>query len=199
MNRLNHNSDNERSDEELVAMLCSAVCEQEALEQIFHRYHKQLYHVAYSILRNEAIAKDVVQDIFIDLWNRRDHSVIKNLSGYLQGAIKFQVLKHLRNGKIRDRHLAVMEAVKFVNATEEAINFSELERILKDSVEMLPPRCKEVFMLSRFENLTNKEISDRLNISTKTVEGQLTKALSFLKSQIKGITFLLLILLTVLG
>lgn len=109
-------------------------------------------------------------------------------------AIKWQVLKQLRNGRLHDRHLRVIHNVQFVNQTEEFLDFQELEQVLRDSMEQLPPRCREVFRLSRYENLTNKEIAARMNISAKTVEVQITKALSILRATLNKAVILLFFL-----
>lgn len=186
MGTLIHCNSHDYTDEALLNMLRSNLQQEWAFEMIFNRYHARLFRIAMGVLHDENLAKDLVQDIFIDLWNRRHASNIKELSAYLLTAIKFQVLKQLRNGKLHERHLKIMQRVQFVNQTEESINFQELEKMLHESIDQLPPRCKEVFFLSRFENLSNKEISDRLKISTKTVEGQITKALSFLRANIDG-------------
>lgn len=153
-----------------------------ALKEIFNKYHVQLFSLAQGVLRDEASAKDIVQEIFIDLWNRRHNSDIRVLSHYLTRAVRFQVLKNIRDSKNRDRHIEVLENIQFVNQTEEGINADELESSLTEAVDQLPPRCKEVFVLSRYENLTHKEISSRLKISPKTIEVQITKALAHLRS-----------------
>jgi RNA polymerase sigma-70 factor (family 1) len=174
------NSENKHSDESLVQLLQDD--HEWALKEIFSRHHLRLYRLATSILHDSDLAKDIVQEVFIDLWNRRHTSQIRQLSGYLLRAVKFQVLNQLRNGKLREHHLQMVEQVEFINQTEEAINFKETEHALKESLNQLPPRCRQVFFLSRFEYLSNKEISKRLNISSKTVEVQITKALAFLRA-----------------
>ncbi len=191
-----HPTNQHHTDEALIEMLCSGCHQEEALEHIFQRYHLRLFRITNNVLQDEDLSKDLVQDILIDLWNRRADSQIKTLSAYLLRAAKFQILKHLRNGKLREKHLKTMETIQFVNQTEDSVNFAELERVLNDSVEQLPPRCREVFVLSRFENMTNKEISEKLKISPKTVEVQITKALSFLRTQMNGSVFTLSMLLT---
>jgi len=165
-----------------------------ALKEIFSRYHLRLFRLAFGVLQDEDLAKDLVQDLFIDLWYRRQNSNIKELSHYLTRAIKFQVLKQLRNGKLREYHLKMIQNVKFANETEESLNFQELESSLQKALDELPLRCKEVFVLSRFENLSHKEIAARLNISTKTVEVQITKALAQLRIKLQGILMLIFLL-----
>lgn len=176
------------TDDTLVEML--AADNQWALKEIFSRYNLRLFRQAAGVLQDEDYAKDVVQSVFIDLWNRRKSSRIQTLSHYLSTAVKFQVLKQLRNGKRHEQHLRTLASLQFVNQTQEMIDHGELEDALQTAVDELSPRCKEVFVLSRFENLSHKEISSRLNISTKTVEVQITKALSFLRQRIQK--FLLL-------
>jgi RNA polymerase sigma-70 factor (ECF subfamily) len=91
----------------------------------------------------------------------------------------------------------LVQNIQFVNQTEELINFTELDNSLKTELEQLPPRCKQVFELSRFENLSHKEIAGRLGITTKTVEVQIHKALVVLRNRLDktliliGIAFLL--------
>jgi len=181
------------SDDVLIDMLRSD--HKWALREIFDRYNMRLFRLAAGVINDDDRAKDLVQDVFIDLWNRRHTSNIQQLSNYLCRAIKFQVLKHLRSGKIQERHLRLIQNVQFVNQTEDTLNFQELEEQLKKAVEALPPRCREVFLLSRYESLSHKEISARLNISTKTVEAQIGKALSILRAKLEGTVLLVLILL----
>lgn len=188
MNTINHSDSFPSSDETLVGML--AMDDERALKQIFDLYNRKLFTIAASVLSNDSLAKDIVQDVFIDLWNRRHTSQIRNLSHYLVRAIKFQVLKQLRDGKLRDRHVKLAEDIRFANQTEESLNCQELERLLSNAVDQLPPRCRHVFTLSRFENLSHKEIACRLGISAKTVEVQITKALVILRQRIDRVMFL---------
>ena len=180
------------SDEVLVEMLRSD--HEWALKEIVDRYSSRLFRLAAGVLNDDDQAKDFVQDVIIDLWNRRHTSNIQVLSHYLFRAIKFQVLKHLRNGKLQDHHLRLAQKVQFANQTEDLLNFKEFEIQLQQAVELLPPRCREVFFLSRYQDLSHKEISARLCISPKTVEAQITKALSILRSKLEGIAFLLFVL-----
>lgn len=183
MNAPTHSERYSLSDEALVEML--ALGHDWALKEIFTRYNFRLFRQATGVLQDDDLAKDVVQNVFIDLWNRRESSQVQVLSHYLARAIKFQVLKQIRNGKLRDDQLKLMADIQFVNQTEESIDCRELEDLLQRAVGELSPRCKEVFELSRYENLSHKEISARLNISPKTVEAQVTKALSSLRKKLQ--------------
>lgn len=177
------------TDSALLEFVC-ADCDW-ALKEIFNRYHLKLFRVANGVLNNEDLAKDVVQEIFIDLWNRRHSSNIQVLGHYLMRAVKFQVLKQLRQGKAQAHHLELMHNIQVVNQTEDSIHFKELEGSLKKALNNLSPRCKEVFEMSRFENLSHKEIAEKLGITPKTVEVQIHKALTYLRTCINSTLMLI--------
>ncbi len=179
-------------DEVLLDMLRSD--KPDGLKEIFDRYHLRLFRLAAGVIQDDDQAKDFVQNVFVDLWNRRHTSNIRVLSHYLTRAIKFQVLKYLRNGRLQEHHLRLVQKAEFVNQTEDLLNFQELERQLAQAIEVLPPRCREIFFLSRFENLSHKQISERLSISPKTVEVQIGKALAILRSKLDGIVLLMALL-----
>jgi len=134
----------------------------------------------YSVLDDREVCRDIIQDVFMDLWLRRRTTFIDNLPAYLKVATRNKVFKHLRRGYITQKHLDSLEKISFSDATEEMVNFNELAEIFEKKVTELPERCKEVFRLSRIENLSNKQIAEKLDISTKTVENQITKALKYL-------------------
>ncbi|HTF21539.1 MAG TPA: RNA polymerase sigma-70 factor [Chryseolinea sp.] len=170
------------TDEALVLMLRRG--QTAALQEIFVRYHGQLYKTVSGLLMDNEQAKDIVQEIFIDLWNRRDSADIQTLQSFLISAVRFKALARLRKGKVQAHHLALMERIQFVNQTEDAINVQELNQSLQHALSELSPRCKEVFELSRFENLTHKQIAGRLGITPKTVEVQIHKALALLRKKL---------------
>jgi RNA polymerase sigma-70 factor (ECF subfamily) len=192
MNSTSRSDELTLSDEALIEML--RLDHGWALKEIFDRYNVKLFRLAWGVLRDDAIAKDVVQNVFIDLWNRRHTSNIQIVFPYLSRAVKFQVLKQIRDAKLHQQHVETTSTIEFTNQTEEAIDYKELEALLEEAISELSPRCREVFQLSRYENLSHKEISARLNISTKTVEVQIGKALSFLREKLSRLFPLLLIL-----
>ncbi|MBL0740178.1 RNA polymerase sigma-70 factor [Chryseolinea lacunae] len=192
MNYSAHQERFQMSDEALFEMLREDHAW--ALKEIFERHNLRLFRMAAGVLNDDDQAKDLVQDVFVDLWNRRHTSNVQILSHYLSRAIKFQVLKQLRNGKLQEHHLKLAQKVQFANQTEELLNFQELEEQLQKAIAVLPTRCKEVFFLSRYQNLSHKEISTRLKISPKTVEAQIGKALTFLRSKLEGIVLMVAML-----
>ncbi|WP_017259074.1 RNA polymerase sigma-70 factor [Pedobacter arcticus] len=148
-----------------------------AFNTIYNQYWSKLYLFAYNILRNREAAEDIVQDIFIQLWQKRADVHIDNLQNYLYTAVRYQVFRSIRDGKNRTNLLE--RFLKFSPQVEiESVLFEkEINQRLDESIALLPARCKEIFTLSRKEHLSIKEISKRLEISPKTIENQITIAI----------------------
>ena len=169
---------NEYDEQELLGLISRD--DDLAFKEVYNRYWNKLVSYAFSILNEEEVCKDILQEIFIRLWQRRREVSIFSLNGYLFRAVKLKVLEHMRNGYITNRHLKQLDKICFANNVEQEMSLKEVESRFKASVAKLPGRCQEIFCLSRFENLPNKEIANRLSISVKTVEGHITAALKHL-------------------
>ena len=154
-----------------------------AFEEIYNRYWSYLLDYAYKPLQSRQKAEDIVQEIFISLYQRR-HSIelLVSLKAYLSKALKFKVLNELRSQIVRDTY----QKNAFLN-TSSKIDFvchletKELQRNLHKQIQELPDKCKRAFLLSREENLSYKDISGGLGISVSTVEKHIIKALKTLK------------------
>ena len=166
-------------DTELLALM-RAGDHQAAFNAIYERHCAPLYRTALRLLDDEDAAKDVVQEVFINIYERAKTVSILNLQAYLFQTAKYQCFMHLRAGRISEKHLNRMNAVTVSNELEEQLHAQELQQLVDRSLATLPEKCREVFYLSRFESLSNKKIAERLNISHKTVENQITKALKML-------------------
>lgn len=180
-----------KSDEELFNLLKKD--NGFALDELFNRYWEKLFKSADKLLFDEDAAKDVVQNVFVKLWENRNSVMVSNLYAYLLQATKYQVVSYLRKGKFTAQHEDELESLGSVNNTEQTINFNELNHVIIESLEQIPGRCREIFYLSRFEYLSNKEIADRLDISIRTVETQISKALKYIRETLETtwIVFLL--------
>jgi len=164
-----------------------------AFEEIYQRFWERLYVAANRVLEDEETSKDIVQEIFIDIWNRRATLQIQNLNAFLYQAVKFQIAKQLRKRPLNPIHLEVIAELKSTQSADASLHFAELNEQIEQVITALPPRCQEIFRLSRFENLTNKEIAQRLNISLSTVENQIHIALKSLRSNLdNALSFILL-------
>jgi RNA polymerase sigma-70 factor (family 1) len=167
------------NDYELIAAIRSG--SQYHFKQLFDLYWSKLYIVANNVLRNEADAEDIVQELFIDLWNRRTTLVIDNVGGYLFTATRYGIARKLAKRPLQKRHVDLFEAIQDMADLGSSLETNDLIDFIRGKIDQLPDRCKEVFELSRFEQLSTIEIAERLHISTSTVENQINKALKILR------------------
>ena len=162
----------------------SAGSEQE-FEQLFKEHFKSLYAYAFTILKNEAIAEETVQNFFYKIWEKKVPDNIQiSLKAYLYKAVYHESLNYLKHQKIKARYqMHVMHQSKnhIDHAASRRILAKELEERLRDAMNALPQQCRTIFQLSRFDGLKYQEIADQLGISVKTVENQMGKALKQLR------------------
>ena len=170
------------SDCELLLMFKSG--DRMAFNALFDRHWQSLFHVARKVLEDEDLAKDAIQEAFAALYQNAKEKQIEHVRPYLYQAVKYQCFMQLRSGKISEKHLSRLRTVSSANYVEEYMDAMELEVLLGNRIQSLPEKCREVFYLSRYELLPNKKIAEQLNISQKTVEHQLTKALKALRHSI---------------
>lgn len=163
----------------------------EAFELIYSSYLETLLQYTYQKVGDKKIAEDIVQNVFIQFWES-NKTINTSIYGYLLNSIKYQVLNHYRSSKVKNKYLIHL-SVYLENFTHtNPIHTLEAKELLKDLEEIiskLPNQCRKVFILSRFENLSNNEIADQLNISKKTVENYITQALAFIRKKNKTIYY----------
>ncbi|MGV3588265.1 MAG: RNA polymerase sigma-70 factor [Adhaeribacter sp.] len=167
-------------DEKLLVLMQAD--DQAAFEQIYNRYWSKLYLSAYNIVRDRQAAEDIVQDVLVSLWMRRNSLVVDSLNSYLYTAVRYQVFKVIRAGQIREAHSYAIENPAVVNVGESALMAADMDRLLDKGVTELPEKCRQIFMLSRKKHLSTKEIANWLGIAPKTVENQITIALNRLRT-----------------
>nr|WP_256471442.1 RNA polymerase sigma-70 factor [Solitalea agri] len=160
-----------------------------AFEKIYNKYWSGLYLSAYNLLRNKHEAEDIVQEIFVQLWLKRHVQEIQNLKSYLHTAVRFQVFKAIRDGKAHEELFEEVERMFNENNSENRIIALDIHNRLDQAIKTLPEKCQQVFVLSRKEQLSNIEISERLGISPKTVENHLTIALRRVRSSMGDVLF----------
>lgn len=167
------------SDAELTELLRKG--DRGAFTIIYNNYWKLLFHTAHRILNNTIVAEDIVQDIFVSLWNRKNEAVILNLKAYLQQATRFAVYQAVREKKHDDAFYNRLALVTADIITDNPLLFKEQQELLSEIINALPEDCKETFRLSREEGMTYKQIAAFLNISEKTVEKRITKSLKHIR------------------
>lgn len=161
-----------------------------AFTEIYNRWWDKIYSIAANKLHNLTEAEEVVQDIFLEIWNRRKTlQVTTSLPAYLATAVKYKVINILaeRNRQLRYQQHAAQTGNPMDLSTEQWLRFEELQDRLAAAVTALPEKCRLVFQLSREEGLSHKEIADKVGISEKTVEAHLTKALRTLRTELRSL------------
>jgi len=169
----------------------------EIFDELFKQYAKPLFYYAAKFVEDE-IARDIVQDVFVKLWTD-DILVKKSLNSLLFTMIRNGCLQHLEKQKVRNKYtesakLSLQEEeLQFYMQEKTSLIEQELENKLNEVLNSLPDRCRQIFVMSRFENKRNKEIAEELDISVKAVEKQITKALATIRVEMKDYLPLLLL------
>lgn len=173
------------SDVELVDLLKSG--NQLAYTEIFERYTRVLLRHAFRLLSDHEETHDVVQDVFLQLWQKREDLSFKtSLSAYLYASVRNKIFNLLSHRKVILRYAESISSfmVEGYNIIEDQIREKELASIIEKEVNALPPKMREVFLLNKKEGLNYREISERLNISSETAKQQVYKAMKILKLKI---------------
>lgn len=193
-------------DEILIKLLKGG--DEDALKEIYSRYWKPCYLHAIRKIRLKEVAEELVQNLFVGLWERRDATPVSNLGAYLHSALKYQIITYIRASIVREKYL---RAAKLQGSEPDAIHapktseaestllLHELSEAIEAAIVQLPEKSRLIFRLSRFEHRSNREISQSMDISEKTVEYHITQSLKSLRLHLKDFIFLFLwILLTFL-
>jgi RNA polymerase sigma-70 factor (family 1) len=159
-----------------------------AFEVIFLKYNAKVYNFIKSILYEKAQVQDLTQNVFLSVWeNRKSIDPTKNFPAYIFTIA--QNLVYRQTEKLLLAHRYEEHLQKDLSRThisiEEEIEYQSLERLILELIEKLPPSRKEIFLLSRMQGLSNKEIAHKLAISEKTVENQISRSIQFLKKCLK--------------
>lgn len=173
------------ADRELVSLLKTG--DREAFAQIYERYAMILYYKVNQVLRDEEASKDIIQELFTYVWEKSDKlKEDQNLSGYLYIASRSRVLNLIKKGNTRSDYLTEVAnySVNITDETTEKLDEKELFLLVASEIAKLPEKMREVFQLSRIEDLSHKEIAERLNISETTVKKQVQNALKILRDRL---------------
>lgn len=162
----------------------------QAFEQIYRKYAPNLFQAAFNILKETAICEDIIQELFMTLWTKRHDLNISNLRPYLYKATRNNVLMVVRSNQVQV-NIQTLEALTSHYSSSDDLMVRELQHSLDQSLEQLPEKCRQIFQMSRFQQLSHKEIATQLNISVKTVENQIGIALKRLKVLLRDFIYLL--------
>jgi RNA polymerase sigma-70 factor (ECF subfamily) len=173
----------------------------ECYEALFRRYFDRIHAFALGMVKDEDAAADIAQNVFLKLWTNRANlrTECESLHNYLFVITRHEVLNHLR-----DRRLTVVSfseladtlaSPESVAVAESAIDGEELRRALQEAIQTLPDKRRQVFLLSRFKHMSNKEIALRLDLSVRTVEKHIELALRDIRRRVSPYAFLLMLLI----
>lgn len=172
-----------------------------AFNAIYDRYSKMLYLFIFSKLDTGEMSKDVLQDLFVSLWEKRQSLVLKeSLKSYLYQAARHKIIDiYRKNASYRKYLQQLIEHFDAQpHAITETVDYKVRTQELFEAINLLPGRMKEIFMLSRFEHQSVEQIADRLGLSRQTVKNQITKALKILRANYARTDMVLLIISLVL-
>jgi RNA polymerase sigma-70 factor (ECF subfamily) len=167
------------TDERLIALIREN--DLTAFERIYNKYWSKLYLSAYNILRDKQVAEDVTQEVLVNLWMKRGNLQLNSLNAYLYTAVRYQVFNVIRSGKVRADLFNQLEELFSNNGGEDILSEKDINRLLDQGVAELPDKCRQIFIMSRKQHLSTKQIAEHLGIAPKTVENQLTVALNRLR------------------
>lgn len=172
---------------ELIALLQTN--KEQAIEIIFRQYYAYLCKTVYNMIGNSETAEDLVQEVFLSLWKKESPIKINtSIGAYLKRAAINRTLNHLRSQKMQivsEEQSPILQTLTTTEQTDQTLETTELAQTIQQAIHHLPPRCRVVFSLSRYENMKYQEIADQLNISIKTVENQISKALKILRQTLQ--------------
>jgi RNA polymerase sigma-70 factor (family 1) len=179
------------TDQELVALLKQS--DEIAYAEIFTRYNYVLLRHAVNKLRDREEARDIVQEVFTYLWQKKIAITFSSsLPGYLYGAVRNAILNRVAHKQVQERYLDSLKAFSQHGevVTDHLIREKQLRDFIEYEISQLPAKMRQVFEMSRKENLSHKEIAEKLNIAEQTVSKQVTNALKILKSKLGIVAYL---------
>ncbi|MCE3259059.1 MAG: hypothetical protein K0S12_700 [Bacteroidetes bacterium] len=155
-------------------------------EKLFKSHYTLLCNVTFRIIKDEQAAEDIVQEVFLKLWQRKDRlEDVVNFKAYLVRAVTNASIDHLKNNRSVMALTRVNDEDRKADNAEQAIIQKELEARIERALQLLPPKCRAIFVLSRHEGMKYKEIAEHLQISVKTVENQMGIALEKMRNELK--------------
>ena len=169
-----------------------------AFEMLFRTYYQPLCNYAFTFVQDRDEAEEIVQSTFLNIWEKRESlSIHTGVKPYLYAMVRNACLNVLKHEKIKQQHATMEMAIaeRSVESVARTVMATELETKIYQAMDHLPEQCRLIFKLSRFEELKYAEIAEQLDISIKTVENQMGKALRIMREQLRDYLPLLLILM----
>lgn len=172
------------TDRDLLARLREG--DHAAFDEIFRTWYEPLVRSANRVLHDPGVAEELSQDVFLELWRRRETlAPDSSVPGYLMQAVRNRALNHLRHLQVQKKSVVFVEALSEpAERADAALDGSELAAAVAQAIADLPPRTREVFVMSRERNLRYSEIAEALGVSVKAVEANMSRALRMLRERL---------------
>ena len=184
-------------DEQLLQQMAGGG--QQAFTELYTRYWEDLFITAAKALRGEKEAADVVQDVFLSLWNRRNELDLQgSLAAYLHTSVRYKCIHYIEKNITRRDYLVQLAEVAISASSPNAeinLQLKEIQQAINKTVAKMPSKMQEVYKLSREEHLSNKEISDCMSISVETVKKHIQHALQLIRKDMPPYAFIFIILI----
>lgn len=168
------------------------------MEKIYHLHWEAVLDSAYKRVRDEEVAQDITQEIFISLWKNRERLNIEgSLAAYLQGAVKYKVINHFKSAIVKEKHqddLSLLIGEQHFISAESPLLLKDLHKEIDEAILELPDKMRLIFAMSRKQEKTIQEISVELNLSVQTVKNQISAALKVLKKRLSYLLILSLLI-----
>ena len=173
--------------------------EAQAMEQLYKDHWADVFDSACKRVRDEAVAQDITQEIFISLWTNRQRLVISgSLRSYLLAAVKYKVINYFKSVVVKDKYqedMAFLAEGQMELSAENKLIIKDLNKEIDEALQDLPEKMRQIFRMSRMQEKTIREISAELGLSAQTVKNQISAALKMLKERLSYLPFLILIFL----
>ncbi|MBE9598463.1 RNA polymerase sigma factor [Pedobacter sp. MC2016-24] len=155
-----------------------------AFTELYNRYWKKMLLVAWNHTKDKVNAEDLVHEVFISLWDKRNTQVIENVAAFLTTCVKYSIFKYYQKEKKRAALALANYEFNEIADDDKKLDALFLKDYINGIVEQLPEKCKLTFQYSRVDGLSNAEIAEKMNISEKGVEANLTRALKVVKDNL---------------
>lgn len=164
--------------------------DEQAFTKLYELYWEKLYVIARNRLNDPAVAEDIVHDVFLALWKNRKNTSIRSLENYLVTATKYLVLTHIKKKAYAEKYVqevGKMAHPSFDITLNDAVHHRRILELVQKEIDLLPEKCKLIFQYSREEGMSAKEIAAMLELSKKTVDNQIQKALDRIRGRLKQV------------
>jgi RNA polymerase sigma-70 factor (family 1) len=181
------------NEQDLIASLKQG--DESAYNHIFKQYWKTLYLQAYAKLQSREAAEEIVQELFANLWEKRNTLLINNLTHYLRMALRNKCIDYIRKKIVKEKYWAYYQTFipRETNNAQETVSYNNLMEAMELGIASMPEKTKRIFILNRLEGKSVPDVAQLIHLSEKTVEYHLTKCLKTLKVYLKDFVLIWLI------